>query len=434
MNIVIRFAIWLSLCGTMAFGIWLAFRHWERVGWKSMVAWCLLRLAALAVLVFYFDRSLDYDIEGWVMHGGWMAAGHCPGIDFRSPYAWGFNLVLKWCAQLGGGQFPLAAYFAVVDFMSMALLFAVVRDVWDEKTAKRCLILYFTSPVYLTVSCLWIQDEPVCLFGVALLLWFATRRNAWAGCLGMALAAGTAYFFTKTLTVFYLAPFLLLRGWKGAGAAVVALAAYVAGVHLCGLPPFDLVFGRTLGLGPDVGEHVLDITFSGNVWSILPRKLPHVVTGTVCFLSLAAAGLGFLPDMSRSDTDIRERMGVALELVWIWFFAFNLLYTMTIVTYVLPMAPFLLLLLMLESRRRREFALVGAGVLTAWYMLRVFDVYVVSPWRGTELGGVLVLVDRLLLVFLAVFGLWIGIARSRGRFDWILRRFAGEEKGEGVHA
>lgn len=426
MGIAIKCGIWLALWGVMALGFWLAGRHWDRVGWKSMVGWCLIRLMALAVLVFVFDRSLDYDIEGWLMHGEWMVAGYRPGIDFRSPYAYGFNLVLKWTTMLGGTQFPLAAFFAVVDFLAMGLLYCSVKEIWDEKYAKRCLILYFTSPVYLTVSCLWIQDEPICLGGMALLIWCATWKNKWLAGLGMAFAAGLAYFFSKTLIVFYLAPFLLLRGWRMAILPICAIGGYLLLVKLGGFSPFELVFGRTLGMGPDVGEYVLDQVFAGNVWSVLSRRLPPVATGTICFLALSVSGSLFLPDMLRKTGNLRERMQVSLELVWIWFFVFNIFYSMNIITYVLPMVPFLILVLM-ECRAKRTLFWGGTCVLISWYMLRVLDVYILSTWRHTSWGGVLCLVVRLLLLLLASMGLWIGVMMSCDRFAWLTRRLFPEE-------
>ena len=426
MAIMIKFGILLAVCLTMVVGVWLADRHWERFGWKSMTGWCLLRILALAVLVFAFNRSLDYDVEGWLMHGQWMVSGYRPGLDFRSPYAYGFNLVLKWTTMLGGTQFPLAAFFALVDFLAMAILYQVLKEVWDVKTAKRCLILYFTSPVYLTVSCLWIQDEPICLLGTAMLLWFSMRRNAWTACLGMAFAAGVSLFFSKTLIVFYLAPFLLLRGWKGAILAVGAILGYLVSVKLCGLPPFELVFGRVLGMGPEVGEYVLDTIFSGNIWSILSRRLPPCVMGGVCFVLLAAFGALFLPDLLKARDKVREGLSVSVELVWTWFFVFNLFYSMNIITYVLPMAPFMILFLF-ECRERRGLFLGAVGVLVSWYILRAFDVYVLGPYREIAWCAALRLVARVLLALLASAGLWIGVMRSSRRFAWLTRRLFPEE-------
>ena len=182
-----------------------------------------------------------------------------------------------------GTQFQIMLLFMLAEWLALGILFFALRDLRDEMTAKRCVILYLTSPLYITLSCLWAQDETLCLLALAAMLWTACRRNEWVATVGMALVAGIALFFTKILVVYYLGPVLLLRRWKGALAASLLFLVYLGCVKCCGINPFDFVFGRELGMLQGSSENVLDFFSSGNVWSVMRKPVPYAVSGAICF-------------------------------------------------------------------------------------------------------------------------------------------------------
>jgi len=321
------------------------------------------------------------------------------------------------------------ALFALAEWAALGILFSVLRDLRDVKTAKRIVILYLTSPVYLSLSCTWAQDEPLCLLAVAALLWSALRKSEWAAILGMGLVAGVSLFFTKILVVYYLAPFLLLRRMRGAVAAVALFAVYLAVVKVCGVNPFDFVFGRSLGLAQGASENVLDFFSGGNIWSVMHRPVPHEVSGAVCFAALSLAGLLFAPAMLRSG-DVRERFSIAVEWTCAWIFVFNIFYTMTFATYILPVVPFLAIL-WFDRRGNRPLACFGLSVFAVWMILKLLEIFVMWMIRlhagGTGGGflGTVILDVTILLLSSTCLGLVLYV--SRGRFEWLTRRLFPEE-------
>ena len=425
-----RMLLELGSMGLVFVGVWLAWKHWARVGWKCMASWYLLRLAVTAYVAFAVGKSVHFDLEGWVMHGQWMLEGHVPGIDFRTPYSYGFNMLLKLCAMPNGTQFQIMLLFMLAEWLALGILFFALRDLRDEMTAKRCVILYLTSPLYITLSCLWAQDETLCLLALAAVLWTACRRNEWVATIGMALVAGIALFFTKILVVYYLAPFLLLRRWKGALAASLMFLVYLGGVKCCGINPFDFVFGRELGMLQGGSENVLDFFSSGNVWSVMRKPVPYAVSGAICFVALSIVGILFLPACFRRESTVRERFEIGVEWSCAWIFVFNIFYTMTFATYILPVVP-LMALFVLDREQIRPIFLTGAMVFAGWMGVKLSEVYVrwfvshLAP--GSEGGYVCVLLQGVFLFLFSAAGLAFVLFCVRDRFAWLTRRLFPEE-------
>lgn len=414
-----RFCLELASVCLVGVGVWLAARHWHRLGWKCMAGWYLLRLAITAVVVFAIGRSIHSDLEEWMIHAMWMVQGAVPGVDFHTPYSYGFNMLLKLCAMPNGTQFQLVVLFMLAEWAALTVLYSALRTIRGECVAKRCVILYLTSPLYMTVSCTWAQDETLCLLAVSLMIWCALRRDETMAVMGMALVAGAGIFFTKILVVYYFAPFLLLRRWKGAFAATGMFIAYLVTVRCFGINPFDLEFSHALGMESASGGNVLNLFSAGNVWSVLRGSVPHALSGAICFVMLTLTGILYLPAALSRDADVAKRFDVACEWSCAWIFVFNIFYTLTFATYILPVVPFMVLFVLDQAGERRKLTAVS-WMFVSWLVLKIVEVY--ARWiiwhvsKGSSAAGLLNVLLGMIIFAMSCAGLALVLSLTRHRF------------------
>ena len=373
-NVLTGFRVLFTL-GSVApsiLGVWLAARFWDKFGWKSLCAWYAVRLAASWYWQEVVGRTLHYDLVGWVMHGQWIRDGARAGIDFHTPYSIGFNWLLGRVISICDSDTSLVFLFAIAEFLALVVFYFAIRRGWCEKIAKQTVLIYVTSPVYFAISWSEAQDEPLCMLGVALALWCAVRLRG----LGVAFVSVTTLFFTKILAVFYLAPFFLRRSWKSAVVAVSLVAGYLAVALSMGINPFDLVFGRELGMAADSGEMVLDFPMIGSVWAVMSNRIPLGVCGAICLAALSAVGVAFAPAFvgraALSDDDVRVRLCICWGIAWL--LVFNLLYTMTFETYLLPLAVPVILFVM--DRRPGLERIFAAAAFMVWLFMKIQEGYV----------------------------------------------------------
>lgn len=252
-------------------GVFVAYKYWRCVGLKSLVTWLLLRtLLCFALLQF---TTLDsFDLHGWLLHAKWIVENGCvPGRAFRSPYHLGFEYLNALVIVLWRSEFAIAALFVVCEFAGVVLMKKTLAELFGECVAMRSLIMFETSAITFDAA-LGTQDESIILLGVAMIL----RMLVYGG---TAWRLFVSVFFTfcvsKILAPFYFACLCLTRRWKGLSVLLAAISLYWSLTLVIGINPFDIRFGRTLGIDA-VGDEILTglKVESVSIWWYIPSISP----------------------------------------------------------------------------------------------------------------------------------------------------------------
>ena len=332
-----------------------ASKWWDRCGVKAAIAYYAIRIAAMVAAVEALGM-VPFDVSGWHLHAGWMVEkGMFPGRDFLSPYNLGFNGLLTLCESVWRSPSSIIVLFTLCEALALRLLYRVADKLLGKKTAKRGMILYLSSPICLMQSTFSAQDETLFTLAIVAYLYFTFVADSPAG---RSLTSVFSVLCTKLIAPFFMVPFVLIRRWRAAAVFGVAFAAYIGVVHLLGLNPFCLAFGREPGLAAPADD-ILGLTTSGNLASLFPM-VSDTVWNVALVLLLSATGLVALRPLLAA-TDDRDRLGLATRLMTVWLLIFMLFYRMTYTYYVIPIFPLLCLMAQDETflpRRMRPVAVV----------------------------------------------------------------------------
>ncbi|QRY25485.1 glycosyltransferase family 39 protein [Halobacterium sp. BOL4-2] len=138
----------------------------------------------------------------------------------------------------GDYQYALSAVAAG----NVALLYGVVRDAWDHRTAAVAAVSLLASPLFVVQSGVFLPYAPTTLLNLAFAFaYFRAERTdstVWAGVAGV--AVGLAFFARPYTAVLFAAPFIAHAGWTLWAAApawpdCVARRAATAGLGAAGV-------------------------------------------------------------------------------------------------------------------------------------------------------------------------------------------------------
>ena len=335
LNFMIRIAFAAAL---FAAGGIVACRWWDKCGLRTAVAYYFVRLAFMVAAV-EARGMVPFDVSGWHLHAGWMVEeGMIPGRDFLTPYHLGFNGLLALCETLWRSPSSIIVFFALCEALALRLLYKVADKILGDKTARRGIILYLSSPVCLMQSAFSAQDETLLTLAIAACLYFTFVADS---PIGRSATSVLTVLCTKLIAPFYMVPFLLLRRWKAVAVFGLAFAGYLAGVRLFGLDPFSLAFGREPGLAAP-SDDILGVATSGNLASLFPMA-PAAAWDAALVALLSVTGLVALRSLPAAPDD-RARLGLATRLMTVWLLLFMLFHRMTYAYYAIPVFPLMCLM------------------------------------------------------------------------------------------
>ena len=313
-------------------GLFLAWKFWNRIGVKTGIAYYLVRTLVVFTFLPLHGDLVPPDIKVWLVHAGWMVDQNMfPAVDFPTAYHLGFNLILWAGYSVVHSPFAIMFAFGLFEMAAIPLLYSALRGIFDEKTAKRSLILFVSSP------CLWRnvlfgQDEPILVCFIALLLLMLVRNRT----AGAAVAAFLGFAATKILAPVYFAVFFLCSRLKGIVFLVLALCAYWLLAFALGGNPFDLT------CSDDLSQPAGSLADSGFVrgcaWYYL-RSVPGVVQYAVLAATTGFSTLLFLPAVSDVSRSQAERLRAASLLTSVLMLEFLCFFRISYDPYIIPFLP-----------------------------------------------------------------------------------------------
>lgn len=108
---------------------------------------------------------------------------------------------------------------------------------------------------------------------------------------------------------------------------------------------------------------------------------------------------------------------------------FNIFYTMTFATYILPVVP-LMALFVPDREQRRPIFLAGTMTFAGWMGVKLSEVYVrrfVSHFAPGSEGGYVCVLQGVFLFLFSAAGLAFVLFCVRDRFAWLIHRLFPEE-------
>lgn len=383
-------------------GLFLAWKFWNRIGVKTGVAYYLVRTLVVFTFLPQHGDLVPPDIKVWLVHAGWMVDQNMfPAVDFPTAYHLGFNLILWASYSVVHSPFAIMFAFGLFEMAAIPLLYFALRDIFDEKTAKRTLILFVSSP------CLWRnvlfgQDEPVLVFFFALLLLMLARNRTVLA----AVAAFLGFAATKILTPVYFAVFFVCARLKGILLLAVALGAYWLLAIALGGNPFDLTCSDDLSRPAD---SLADSGFvRGCAWFYL-RSVPGFVQYAVLATVMGLTTLLFLPTLVDEARERCERLRATCALTSVLMLEFLCFFRISYEPYIIPFLPVAfatLLTLDFKGGWSRALAL-------SFFAWTVFFEYKEAPTRWVRALGYGL--DVILYVGYVVYGaLFLAAAKAKG--------------------
>lgn len=283
----------------------------------------------------------------------WRSCGRLP-----SSCLLGFNALVALATWLWNTPASISAVFTIAEAAAVALLYSPLRVLFGECVAKRSIILYLTSPV--CILCAFAtQDETLILLGLAAILRFSASSNV----IAKYVCAFLAFAFTKILTPIYVVAFFIWHKRKGLVIFALCLAAYWGISYAIGVDPFDIRFGREIGMNPTRCDHPVENPLAGNIWFYLP-KTPLAVKCLVLFAPVAVSGLCFIRTFFCGDVDLKGKCEAAVAYTCIIFFTFQLLYPMVYHGYMIPVVALCYAMFLCAFRRK-----VATGVLLCGFVV-----------------------------------------------------------------
>ena len=338
--------------------------------------WCPGKFGSRSLMTFYAVRFLlivvafdvgglgSVDLDGWWQHALWMTdEGLFPGKDFATPYHLGFNFLLFVVAKAWHSPYAICILFTLAEVIGVSLMFHALKGFFPVEKLKMAIILFASSPVGYA-SALSTQDEPLMFLGVTAVLYAII--SGWKKAAVLAMFATIA--ISKIFALFFVFPVVMLRRWKGIAWLILAVLVYWLTAYTVGVNPFDIRFGREVGLETILADDIMGSVTYGNVWKLLG------IRPCVCIKCFAAAMIGVacalfsggprLSSMLRSD-----RVKVVLGMMTLMMYAFVAFYPMTFFMYLIPFLPFMYLAIVVNEKRWMLVFTLAA--FTAWqFMLR----------------------------------------------------------------
>ena len=348
----------LALVGIPCIGAILAVRHWNRIGVKTLLGWLVVRTVICFLLLKYTQLD-SFDLHGWYQHATWIAHGHhVPGIDFLTPYGLGFELLNATAVRIFDSEYSIATFFVVCELLALVLIKNPLARLFSDKVARQTLILFESSTLVLANS-LSTQDEMVVLLCVAILLRLALARSS---AVQMALVGGLTLACTKLLAPFYFFCLFVARRWKGLVCLICALGAYWLLLISLGINPFDLRFGRELGLSARADQIVSGLApgSSSLLWYF--PSIPRSAMNVLLLFSFSAAGWAYLPGLVSGC--LTERLKAALCCSAVLGLLFQLFYPSYYSCYAIPTLPLVIACTLQQCENERK--LLALLVLWGW--------------------------------------------------------------------
>lgn len=343
-----------------AVGLLLAWRFWNRIGAKTCIVYYVLRTVLLFSVLPYMISKVPPDVRVWMTHAEWMTdLGLFPDVGFPTAYQLGFNFLLWLSYKVWHNPYSIMLTFNVFDCVSIPFMYAAFRELYNEKSARRIVILFITSPCCWLCS-FWGQDEPVvCCFTMAALWMLVRNRLALA-----AVYAFLCYAFTKALAPMYFAFIFLRARWKGVAAVALAVGVYCV-ISLCfGINPFDFRSAVTLD---QAATSIADNGYvRGSVWYYF-KPVPEILQYGTILAVLVAVGLMFVKTLWNDECDEKTRLQIACVLTAVFAFDIFAFFRLCYEAYMLPFLPVMIAsFLKLEVKRR--YRLAALVVFLGWVM------------------------------------------------------------------
>ena len=327
-----------SLC-VMAAGFAAVRFFLDRLGVKSLLAYYAARVFGMFVLIVLFNQ-IPPDVGGWYQHGLWMIDGYFPGRDFLTPYHLGFNFLLAMACFLLRNPMAIVILFTLAEFLGVVLLYKALKGFWGEANAKKGLVLYLTSPIVFFQSFLGAQDETLVLLGIAVLLLSAIKSSKYC-CYYIGIVFSV--FLTKILAIMYLFPFAAIKRYKGVFVLLGVVGVYLAIVHLMGVNPFDLRFGRRLGVVANA-DKIFAMKTIGNIWFFAPKCDARICL-LLLLIGMVLVALPVIKVFLKGNAQMDVMIAHSVYLSVMWVLVFSLFYKMTFASYLIPVLPFVCLLM-----------------------------------------------------------------------------------------
>ena len=315
----------------MLLGLWLAYRYWDRIGVKTCIVYYLMRMAFLFT-AWPLIGKVPVDIQVWAVHASWLVDdGLLPVIDFPTAYHLGFNFLLWLSYSLFHSPYSIMLIFHCFEIASIPFLYLAFKNVYDEKTAKRVVIIVISAPICWYCA-IYGQDEPIVMFFSSLLLLaLANGKTILA-----AFFAFLCFSATKVLVPIYLWANMVVSKGKGLLLLVGAMTAYWAFALLLGVNPFDFRSGTTLdspGFDLSAAGYV-----RGSVWYYL-RSIPKPLHFVALMGSWGLSALAFLKAFLDAGLEYQKRLQLSCVLVTIVGLEFFAFYRVCYYPYMLPFIP-----------------------------------------------------------------------------------------------
>lgn len=345
----------------MLIGLWLAYRYWQRIGTKTCVAYYFLRT------VFIFTAwpligKIPVDIKVWAIHAQWMVDdGLFPVAEFPTAYHLGFNFILWLSYKIFHSPYSIMFVFNLFEVAAIPFMYMAIKNVFDEKTAKRTVIMFVTAPLC-WICALGGQDEPIIIFFSSMLLYCLSRCRLLLGFI----AAFGCFAMTKILVPIYFWGNMIVGKWKGVFLLILSMVVYWVIAVFIGINPFDFRSGVDLN---QPAASLFDAGYvRGSVWYYL-RFVPKVVQFAALAISWGITALMFLKTLWGNEIDLKVRLEVScvmMALAGLEFFAF---YRVCYNPYMMPFLPFIFSSIMNLSIDRRWCKRICVGlVLWLWFV------------------------------------------------------------------
>ena len=380
-------------------GLRLASHYCDRVGIKLFWTYYIIRILSMYVLCVVAGQ-VPADVVGWYMHAKWMAIdGVFPGKGFLTPYYLGMNFLFWLSVRCWDSPFSIIAMFTFVEVVCVTLSFRMFRLYVGERDARRVSILYLTSPIVTMCSWFGAQDEPVILLAVVCVFCLLqTSRQTWL----FLFASFAGICFTKILTAFFLQPLYFSRKYKTVLLCFGGFLLYIVLSFLVGIDPFNLVFGRRLGLFAEGDDLILQKTI-GNFWFIF-SSVPNIIQTLIFFLVIGLlTALPFYRLFFSGDKSAETAIDISVAILVVWGLTFMVLYRMSFATYLIPILPFVWCIT-LKGRLNGVFVLAWSWIVAIkdhLYFARFrlpFDSGIAS-WALISITIICVVCTCLLLIF-----------------------------------
>jgi len=356
-----------------AFGLVVAFKYWDKVGKRCLLAFYAMRLIIMFGMIVVL-KAVPSDLGMWVDHILWIKQGYVPGLDFLSIYFLGFEYMFAGVYSVGNSPYSVAVLLSIAELIGLGCFFALVEKVCSTKIAKQSVILYVLSPFCLIASMLSAQDETLILCGVAAYAYYALAKPS---IVGRIMTLALTIVLTKLTIVFYLIPVASLKRYKGVFCCIGLFALYCVLVKLMGANPFNLSQSDHLGLEA-AHSTTANLTVFGNIWYCFgtaigdasrPIVVPEVVAYGVFAITAALFAFPLVPSFFNKKSDVSVRLDAFSLMLFGWLILLMLFTKAIYSPYFIPAIPFALYLVVKDRERGGKTTL---PLMLAWLLVMAY--------------------------------------------------------------